>query len=176
MISFTQTMQDALSDASTIFIWLVTLSDNNTTERFALWPRNITVDSHYYISRQDIVHIQPPGQCVLNRGIDIVGEVVFNDKNRELFQKYQGYNQGTYSGRLAVAVYREGQYAGLLNISDGTIRNISWRDGETSISIGTMIDPGARNIFYLSDSAQRRRRADDGSLIEAQKDPFLDWQ
>ena len=174
MIDFSSNIKSALSDSSIETAWLVSLVDSQNTIRLTSWVENLIVSNETYNGGTTLLGVTPPDGAVINTGGIRDGEVKIYDSDARMFACVQNYIETPVIVTCQILFINDAM--SVITIFAGHVRGVSLSDSSLLIRVGSKLDLQRSNPVYLTDQAQKQRKAGDNSLNQLKRDIYIDWR
>ena len=174
MIDFTSNELAALEDSSVETAWLVKIKDNINTALLTTWNDNIIFGSETYMGNGALLSVTPPTNCVINTGSASEAQTIIFDPQMIMFNCFMGFADRNLNCIAKFMLFHTNTIT--IDIFSGKVNSVDHESSNTIISVGSKINLLSQKAVYLTNEAQKKRKAGDNTLSQLARDIFLDWR
>ena len=175
MITFSNAIRTALADSSAEVAWLIDIADSQNTIRKTSWSGDVTFSSNTYKGDGSLLSVNPPDGAVINKGGSREASLELYDPQARMLACVQSFIESPVTVTARIIFISTTSRPNII-LFNGQVSSVSLTDGVLRISVGSKLDLQRSNPVYLTDQAQKQRKAGDNTLDQLARDIYLDWR
>ena len=175
MITFSNAIRTALADSAAELAWLVAIADASNTIRLTSWSNDVTYSGNTFKGDGSLLFVRPPDGAVINRGGHREASLELHDPQGRMLACVQSFIESPVTVTARIIFLNISAKPDLI-IFRGQVSSVALNDSKLKISVTSKLDLQRSNPVYLTDQAQKQRKAGDNVLNQLARDIYIDWR